>query len=255
MTFPYSLEVPLLNDVKHQMPNAICDLVPIGISRNLIVKRAAPPFDNPDLRQAMALSLDRAAFINIITDGQGDIGGAMQPPPEGLWGMPQDMLKTLPGYDPDVQSNRARARQLMTKLGYGPANRAQIKVSVRDLPFLRDPAVILIDQLKEVYIDGELETIDTTNWLPKLLRKDYIVALNGQGSGSTPTSVSTRCTGAARCASCTAQRHFSTRATARSRHARRCSAGRRCLRRRMRCSPRSARPPARGWAVPPNKSN
>ena len=62
----------------------------------------------------------------------------------------------------------------------------KLKLSVRDLPLLRDPAVILIDQLKEVYIDGELETIDTTNWLPKLLRKDYIVALNGQGSGVDP---------------------------------------------------------------------
>lgn len=100
--------------------------------------------------------------------------------------MPPDMLKTLPGYDPDVQSNRAQARQLMNKLGYSPDNPAKIKVSVRDLPFLRDPAVILIDQLKEVYIDGELETIDTTNWLPKLLRKDYTVGLNGQGSGVDP---------------------------------------------------------------------
>jgi ABC-type transport system substrate-binding protein len=110
----------------------------------------------------MALSLDRQAFINIITEGQGDIGRAMQPPPEGLWGMPPEMLKTLPGYDPDVQKNRAEARRLMGKLGYGPANRLNIKLSVRDLPFLRDPVVILIDQLKEVYIDGELETIDTT---------------------------------------------------------------------------------------------
>src|SRR6516164_8137339 len=36
-----------------------------------------------------------------------------------------------------------------------------------------------------------------------------------------------------RCASCTAQRPFSTRAMARSGHARRCSAGQRCSRRRM----------------------
>ena len=186
MTFPYSLEVPLLRDVKRQMPEAICELVPLGISRSLIVNRDKPPFDNPDLRQAMALSLDRQAFINIITEGQGDIGGAMQPPPEGLWGMPPEMLQTLPGYDPDVEKNRAAARQLMGKLGYGPADRLKIKLSVRDLPFLRDPAVILIDQLKEVYIDGELETIDTTNWLPKVMRKDYIVGLTGQGSGVDP---------------------------------------------------------------------
>ena len=186
MTFLYSLEVPLLRDVKSQMPQAICELVPLGISRSLIVNRDVPPFDNPDLRQAMALSLDRAAIINIITEGQGDIGGAMQPPPEGLWGMPPEMLKTLPGYNPDVQNNRAEARQLMRKLGYGPADRLKIKVSVRDLPFLRDPAVILLDQLKEVFIDGELETIDTTNWLPKVMRKDYIVGLTGQGSGVDP---------------------------------------------------------------------
>src|SRR6516162_3055028 len=186
MTFPYSLEVPLLRDVKNQMPDAVCELAPLGISRSLIVNRDKSPFDNPDLRQAMALSLDRQAFINIITEGQGDIGGAMQPPPEGLWGMPPDMLKTLPGYDPDVQNNRSQARQIMEMLGYGPANRLKIKVSVRDLPFLRDPAVILIDQLKEVYIDGELETIDTTNWLPKVMRKDYTVALSPAGGGPDP---------------------------------------------------------------------
>jgi len=184
MTFPYSLEVPLLKDVKNQMPEAICELAPLGISRSLIVNRDKPPFDNPDLRQAMALSLDRQAFINIITEGQGDIGGAMQPPPEGLWGMPPDVLKTLPGYDTDIENNRAQARQLMHKLGYGPADQLKIKLSVRDLPFLRDPAVILIDQLKEVYIDGELETIDTTNWLPKVMRKDYSVGLTGRGPRS-----------------------------------------------------------------------
>jgi peptide/nickel transport system substrate-binding protein len=43
--------------------------------------------------------------------------------------------------------------------------------------------VILIDQLKEVFIDGELETVDTTNWYPKLMHKDYIVAMNFTGNG------------------------------------------------------------------------
>jgi hypothetical protein len=60
-------------------------------------------------------------------------------------------------------------RQIMEKLGYGPERRLKVKVSVRDLPFFRDPAVIMIDQLKEVYIDGELEMIDTANWLPKVI--------------------------------------------------------------------------------------
>jgi peptide/nickel transport system substrate-binding protein len=186
MTFPYSLSVPLLKDVANQAPQAICELEPGGINRNLIVNRDVPPFNNPDLRRAMALSLDRRAFIDIISEGKGDIGGVMQPPPEGIWGMPPAILQQLPGYDPDVQKNRSESRQIMQKLGYGPDQRLKIKVSARDIPFYRDAAVILIDQLKEVYIDGELETIDTTNWFPKVMRKDYVVGLNLADSGPDP---------------------------------------------------------------------
>ena len=59
-------------------------------------------------------------------------------------------------------------------------------MSTRDLPIYRDPAVILIDQLKQVYFDGELETIDSTAYFPKILRKDFTVGLNLQSSGPDP---------------------------------------------------------------------
>ena len=175
--------IPLLKDIENQAPGAVCEVTPGGISRNLIVNRDAPPFDNPDMRRAMALSLDRQAFIDILSDGQGDIGGVMQPLPEGVWGMPQDVLQTLPGYDPDVQKNRTEARQIMQKLGYGPDKRLGLKVSTRNIPPYRDPAVILTDQLKEVFIDGELEIVETANWFPKMMRKDYKIGLNLTGGG------------------------------------------------------------------------
>jgi len=120
----------------------------------------------------------REAFIDILAEGQGHIGGAMLPPPEGVWGMPPDILSTLRGYDPDVQKSRAEARQIMQKLGYGPDERLTVTVSTRNVPVYRDPAVILIDQLKEVYIDAVLDIIPTVNWYPKLARKDYTVGLN-----------------------------------------------------------------------------
>src|SRR5207253_6388054 len=47
----------------------------------------------------------------------------------------------------------------------------------------RDPAVILIDQMKEIYIDGELDAVETANWFPKIARKDYQVGANLSGSG------------------------------------------------------------------------
>ena len=173
----YGVTVPLLKDVKSQAPQAICEVVPTNVPRTLLANPSAPPFDNPELRRAMALSLDRKAFIDIITEGLGDIGGAMLPGPEGVWGMPPDMLNALPSYNPDVAKNRAEARRIMASLGYGPDKRLAVKVSVRNIAPARDPAVILIDQLKEIYIDGELETVDTTQWYPKLARKDFSVGL------------------------------------------------------------------------------
>jgi peptide/nickel transport system substrate-binding protein len=186
MTFPYTLTVPLLKDVNSQMPQAICETTPDGISRTLLINHGVPPFDKREVRRAMALSLDRKAFIDIISAGQGNVGGVMQPLPEGLWGMPPEIMRTLPGYDPDVQKSRADARQIMEKLGYGPGNRLKVKVMTRDLAYFRDPAVLLIDQLKEVYIDGDLEPVDTTNFFPRELRKDYGVALSAGAGGNDP---------------------------------------------------------------------
>jgi peptide/nickel transport system substrate-binding protein len=175
--------LPLLKDVRNQAPATICEVTPGGISRNLIINRDAPPFDNPEMRRAIALTLDRKSFIDIISEGQGDIGGVMQPLPEGVWGMPPDVLNTLPGYDPDVAKNRAEARRIMNNLGYGPDNRLALKLSTRNIPPYRDPAVILLDQLKEVFIDSELETVETATWFPKVARKDYKIGLNLTGGG------------------------------------------------------------------------
>ena len=175
--------VPLERQIREQAPQAICELNPTNVGRNLLINPVSAPFNNPELRRAMALALDRQSFIDIITEGKGNTGGIMLPPPEGVWGMPAEMLQTLPGYGPDVQKNRAEARAIMRKLGYGPDKRISVKMVTRDIPPYRDPAVILIDQLKQVYIDAELDPIDTTQWYPKMNRKDFTVALNLTGNG------------------------------------------------------------------------
>jgi len=178
MTTPYNLTIPLMRDIQNQAPQAICELTPTNVARNLIVNRDKPPFDDPETRRALALSLDRKAFIDTINEGKADIGGAMLPPPEGIWGMPPEMLSTLPGCGPDVAKNRGEARKIMEDHGYGRDKWLGITVSTRNIPQYRDPAIILIDQLKQIYVDGDLEEIDTTQWYPKLTRKDFVVGLN-----------------------------------------------------------------------------
>lgn len=77
----------------------------------------------------------------------------------------------------------------MQPLGYSATNPLKIKVTTRNLPFFRDPAVMLIDQLRHVYVEGELEVVDTPQYYPKLLRKDFTVALNLQSSGPDPDPI------------------------------------------------------------------
>jgi peptide/nickel transport system substrate-binding protein len=182
MTFPTHITIPLLKDMKSQAPNAICVVEPTNVSTNIIVNSTAPPFDSLDIRRAVALALDRKAFVSILFEGQADIGGTMLPAPAGLWAMPKEMLESIPGYGPDVNANREEARKLMVKAGYGPDKHLAVKVSTRNIGEYRDPAVILIDQLKSIYIDGELDVVDTAQWFPKVARKDYMLGLNLTGN-------------------------------------------------------------------------
>jgi peptide/nickel transport system substrate-binding protein len=180
---PYGVTVPTLKEMTNQAPWAQCEVTATNVNRTMIINPDKPPFDNIELRRAMAFSLDRKAFVDIITQGQGDIGATMLPPPEGVWGMPPEMLQAQPGYGPDIEKNRDQARATMQKLGYGPDRRLPVTVSTRNIPPYRDPAAILIGQLREIYFDPQLEPVDTTNWYPKLLKKDYTVGLNVSETG------------------------------------------------------------------------
>ena len=88
---------------------------------------------------------------------------------------------SLTGYGPETEKNLAEAQAIMQKLGYSDAKPLQIKIQTRNLPTYRDPAVILTDQLKKIYIVGELDILDTPRWYARLQRKDYTIGLNITG--------------------------------------------------------------------------
>jgi peptide/nickel transport system substrate-binding protein len=182
MSYPTDVSVPLLRDLKAQAPQLQCTLRRTNVSTNLIINRDAPPFNNADIRRALALTIDRDSFNRIQNEGQGSIGGAMLPAPDGVWGMPASVQHTLLGYDPDLAKRREEARAIMRGLGYGPENRLKTKIFTRDLPTFRDPALIMSDQLKDVYIDAELEVVETPLYYNRVFKKDYSVGVNQTGS-------------------------------------------------------------------------
>ena len=91
MTFPYEVTIPLLKDIKTQAPQAICE----DRHGQRVGRHAGQPDQPrrstmPSCARAMALTLDRKSFIDILGQGEGEIGGALLPPPEGVWGMPAE---------------------------------------------------------------------------------------------------------------------------------------------------------------------
>ena len=94
----------------------------------------------------------------------------------------------------------------MKEAGYGPDKPLKIKVSTRNIAIFRDPAVILIDQLKQIWIEAELEIIDTAVYYNRVFKKDYFVAheLQRQRGRRSRRHAASRAMPAARCATTTA---------------------------------------------------
>jgi len=109
MTFLYSLEMPLLRDVKSQMPQAICELVPLGISRSLIVNRTCRPLTTLicGKRWRSVWTVRRSSTSS--PKGRATSAGPCNLRPKDC-GYAAGDAEDAAGYNPDVQNNRAEAR-------------------------------------------------------------------------------------------------------------------------------------------------
>jgi peptide/nickel transport system substrate-binding protein len=117
-----------LKDFKSQAPQAICEISHVNVPRTMLINPAATPFDNPELRRAMTLSVDRKAFV-------ADRGrGAHRRQHDAAAG--RRMGHACRGVADPVEKRRAEARKIMEKLGYGPDKHFPIKVATRNFPRL-----------------------------------------------------------------------------------------------------------------------
>lgn len=182
MTFPGDVSMTQLRDVKRQSSRAVCEATAANTNTNLMLNRDAAPFDNADIRHALMFAIDRREFVNSLEGGIGGIGGHLQPPPAGRWGMTAQALAEIPGYGPDLKQNRERARALMQAAGYGPDKRLPLKIATRSVSPYRSPAALLAGQLREIFIDATLDIVETAHWHTRLQRREYAIAIETTGN-------------------------------------------------------------------------
>ena len=68
---PLSVTIPTLKDFKEQAPQAICEVRRGNVPRTMLINPHEPPFDNPELRRAMASGLRPQGVPRHPQRGQG----------------------------------------------------------------------------------------------------------------------------------------------------------------------------------------
>ena len=182
MTFPTEVSIPLLKDVKTQAPKAVCVVEPNNVSTNIIINSSSPPFDNLDIRRALALALDRKAFVSILFEGQADIGGTMLPAPGGPVGDAEGDAGDHSGLRPRHRGQPRRSAQADGEGGLWPgqAPRGQGRDPQHpDLPRSRHhPDRPAQEHLYRRRTRGGRYR----QWFSKVARKDYALGLNLTGN-------------------------------------------------------------------------
>jgi peptide/nickel transport system substrate-binding protein len=164
-------------------PEMIVQEVSNSAADNMLINAKKPPFDNLKVRQAVSYALDRPAMIRSVLQGAAIPAGAILPPPFGVWGLPPEEVRKLPGYG-DPAHDKAEARRLLAEAGYGPSNPLRVTVSTRDLDLYTDMAVWVIGELKAVGIEATLEPVETATWFARLTRREFTLAANITGTGA-----------------------------------------------------------------------
>jgi peptide/nickel transport system substrate-binding protein len=137
---------------------------------------AEPPFDNPQVRQALSLAIDRQAIVDAVFFGRGQVTGPVVPT-LGEWAQP---IEQLPNYEVD----REKAQTLLEEAG---ASDLSFTILVGSLyqEFV-NIALVIQDQLSEIGVTAELEQVEWGTFIDRWIARDFQSFVSFNGSGNDP---------------------------------------------------------------------
>ncbi|TQS70948.1 ABC transporter substrate-binding protein [Rhodobacteraceae bacterium] len=123
------------------------------------MNNARPPFDNPDVRAALMMAIDRTQLLAAVNSGLGTPIGSHFSPASPFY---EDLTDVYP-YDP------ARARALLEKAGYGAGFSFTMKVPTR--AYAQRSAEILQAFFQQIGVDARIESSDfPASWIGDVFR-------------------------------------------------------------------------------------
>ena len=141
-----------------------------------MVNSKRKPYDDPRVKEALNLALDRHSAIQVVSQRAGVLGGYMKG--EGAWGLSQEELLKMPGYGKDKTADLERARKLLTEAGYPNGLDATLIVRKTGNDAL---GVFTADQMKKAGINAKMRITDTTEAYDLIRNADYDILVWGFG--------------------------------------------------------------------------
>ncbi|MBI4498470.1 MAG: ABC transporter substrate-binding protein [Chloroflexi bacterium] len=126
-----------------------------------------PPFNDPKLRQAVELAIDRWEMIDVIGQGKGKVSHPFDYQP---WIMPYEEWIQKPGYRKDKTQDLAEARRLIKEGGWEGLNVTFTYRTVADYP---DRAQLLVDQLTKIGLKVTLRAMESRAGSDAMNKGDY----------------------------------------------------------------------------------
>src|SRR6266705_486585 len=171
------LERPEAAILHKDFPDAVVAIGPRAGWDAFVMNLSKPPFQDPRMRQAVALATDREKMIEIAAEGWGVLGGYIGP--HTPYGLPLTALKQYPQFGDDMAIRQAEAKRLVAAAGYPKG--ADVELVLRRGPMYEPGALSRQDDLKKVGINLKITLLDTAGFRDRIEQGEFqaYTALSG----------------------------------------------------------------------------
>ena len=182
VAFPGETTLSIYEQLRAAVPKMVFTETASNVNENILINTTKPPFDNPKVRRALSLAIDRRAYTQAVHRGSAIVGGPLAPKPWGVWGLLDKDLAGLAGYGKGPE-DKARARRLLAEAGFGPGQPLKVEMATRAIAIYLDFAAFVLNELKAVGVEANLKQIETAQWHPLATRREFQIAANLTGTG------------------------------------------------------------------------
>ena len=145
-----------------------------GTVNMIVVNTNRKPFDDPRVRRALDLAIDRKTGqenLSKITSA-GYIGTILRP--GHPYALKAEELAELPGYGPDMEARRAEAKRLLEEAGVSGLKLRFVNRNIQD-PY-QIIGVFVVDQWRQIGVQAEMVPVDNAAYFQALRGGDFDVA-------------------------------------------------------------------------------